>query len=387
MTSSKKRSKKNEEITIGRKYKFRSKVLKEERQYWVYLPASYNKNNTSRYPVLYLLDGTAHFHSVSGMVDFMSTGYNGNNQIPELIVVGIPNTDRTRDLTPTHSKIGLLGEEHAFLESSGGGDNFLRFINDELFPKIESKFRTLPYRLLVGHSFGGLIALYALINKNQMFNSYIAIDPSLFWDNELLSRIIKQKIGKLKKLRTSLYLSLANTPDLVKGSEKKFKAATRNFTELLKQAHSPKFRFKYEYFKDENHGSVPLISLYHGLLHTFDGFNKYKFENVSDIKSHFKRISKVLGINLKPGESQLNGLGYILLFQNNIKEALEVFKHYVASYPKSANAYDSLGEAYMTKGNKAQAIKNYKKSLRLDPENGNAKEMLKNLKNKGEINE
>ena len=333
MASSKKRSKKEEDISIGKKYSIRSKVLKEERQYWVYLPASYNNNNTSQYPVLYLLDGNVHFHSVSGMVDFMSTGYNGNNQIPELIVVGIPNTDRTRDLTPTHSKIGLAGEEHAFLESSGGGDNFLKFIKDELFPKIETNFRTLPYRILVGHSFGGLIALYALINKPQMFNSYIAIDPSLFWDNDLLSRMIKGKIGRIKKLRASVFLSLANTPDLVKGSEKKFKAATRKFTAVLKQAYSSKFRFAYKYYNNETHGSVPFLSLYHGLLHIFDGYNKYKFENVSDIKSHFKRISKALGINLTPSEGQLNGLGYMLLFQKNIKAALAAFEHYVASYP------------------------------------------------------
>ena len=379
MANSKKRSKKVEDINIGKKYRLRSKILKEERQYWVYLPASYKNNNTSRYPVLYLLDSNAHFHSVSGMINFMGTGFNGNNQIPELIVVGIPNTDRTRDLTPTHSKIGLMGEEQAFLESSGGGDKFLEFMSNELFTRIETNFRTLPYRILVGHSFGGLIALYTLIQKPKMFNSFITIDPSLFWDNELLSRIIKGKIGKIKKLRASVFLSLANTPDLVKGSEKKFKAATRKFIVSLKQARSSKFRFSHKYFKDEDHGSVPLISLYHGLLHTFNGYKKYNFKNITELKSHFKKFSKDLGITLKPSEGQLNSLGYMLLFKNEIKGALGAFKHYVDSYPKSANAYDSLGEAYMIKGDKAQAIKNYKKSLKLDPNNNNAKEMLKNL--------
>ena len=274
---------------------------------------------------------------------------------------------------------GLDGEELAFLETSGGGDNFLKFINAELFPKIETRFRTLPYRILVGHSFGGLLALHALISKREMFNAYIAIDPSLFWDNEILSRAIKKKIGSIKRSRSSVFISLANTPDLFLGDSKKFKAATRKFTTLLKQARSSKFRFGYKYYNNETHGSVPFISLYHGLLHTFDGFNRHMYKSVSELNSHFKKISKTLGIDLVPDEGRLNNLGYLLLFQKNIKGALEAFKHFVASYPKSANAYDSLGEAYMVKGDKTQAIKNYKKSLKLDPKNMNAKEMLKRL--------
>ena len=379
MATSRKNKKKIQDIVIGKKYTLRSKTLKEERAYWMYLPASYKNNTSTRYPVLYLLDGEHHFHSVSGMIDFMSTGYNGNHQIPELIVVGIPNTDRTRDLTPTHNMIGITGEEESFLETSGGGDNFLKFINDELFPKIESKFRTLPYRILVGHSFGGLLALHTLINKKEMFNAYISIDPSLFWDNDILTRNLKKKVGSIKRSRTSAFISLANTPDIIPGASKKFKAATRKFTTLLQQARSSSFRFGYKYYDDETHGSVPFISLYHGLLHTFDGFNRYIFNSISEINSHFKKISKTLGIDLVPDEGRLNNLGYVLLFQNDIKGALGVFKHYVASYPKSANAYDSLGEAYMIKGDKAQAIKNYKKSLKLDPKNTNAKEMLKRL--------
>ncbi len=120
-------------ITIGESFSLASQILGEERAYWVYLPASYNDSTYApqRYPVLYLLDGDAHFHSASGVVQFMSTG--GNIQTPELIIVAIPNTNRTRDLTPTHTKVGFGGEESAFLEVSGGGDRFLQFVRDELF--------------------------------------------------------------------------------------------------------------------------------------------------------------------------------------------------------------------------------------------------------------
>src|SRR6266550_9484193 len=96
---------KSGDIKIGETFNLRSKILNEERPYWVYLPASYNDSTYMRYPVLYVLDGGAHFQSASGVVQFMSSGINQNNQIPELIIVAILNTDRTRDFTSTHSKI------------------------------------------------------------------------------------------------------------------------------------------------------------------------------------------------------------------------------------------------------------------------------------------
>src|SRR5215212_9137226 len=117
---------KGRDIKIGEAFTLRSKILNEERPYWVYLPSSYHDKMYAprRYPVLYLLDGDLHFHSASGVVQFMSSGVNGNNQIPELIVVAIPNTDRTRDLTPTRSKVGYDGKEDPSQETSGGGAAF-----------------------------------------------------------------------------------------------------------------------------------------------------------------------------------------------------------------------------------------------------------------------
>ena len=133
-------------ISIGKRMTLRSEVLQEERSYWVYVPASYDDSAypLQRYPVLYLLDGDAHFHSASGIVQFMSAGTNGNIQIPELIIVAIPNTNRTRDLTPSHATTWLDGNYAPYLEASGGGEKFLRFLQEELFAHIESRYRTPP---------------------------------------------------------------------------------------------------------------------------------------------------------------------------------------------------------------------------------------------------
>ena len=384
MTS--KGKKKVQDIHIGKKYSMRSNVLKEERPYWVYLPGSYDESNKQqKYPVLYLLDGDAHFPSASGVVQFMSSGINGNCQIPEMIVVAIPNTDRTRDLSPTHSDIGYTGQKEAFLKSSGGGDAFLKFIREELFPQIDSKFHTQHLRVLVGHSFGGLLAIHALLAEPEMFYGYIAIDPSLWWDNELLIQNAEKKIKAIRKLRKSLYISSANTPKILNSNRMKMRRSIRKFVKTLEPAQTENFRLGVQFFNAEDHGSVPLLSLYHGLLFVFEGFKRVGIESLPAMKTRFRRLSKRWGADVLPGEGYVNTLGYMALYRMKyVKRAIAFFEYNISSFPRSANAYDSLAEAYRVKGDKEQAIKYYKKSLELDPNNQNAARFLRELTEKKE---
>ena len=374
-------------VTIGQKFTIASETLGEDRPYWVYLPVSYDSNSSAslHYPVMYLLDGDAHFPSASGVVQFMSSGINGNVQIPELIVVAIPNTNRTRDLTPSHTTIGSDGEETDFLQESGGGDAFLKFVRDELFPKIDSDYRTTPHRTLVGHSFGGLLALHALLDAPGMFQAYIAIDPSLWWDDKLLVRQA-EKIGADDERTGSVYISLANNSDIETGEPSLMEEAGREFGRTLAGAQYSSIRSKLQYFEAEDHGSVPLLSLYYGLLSTFEG---YKFRigdfiakpSIASVIAHFKGVSERLGVDPEPPESSVNQLGYLLLYTiENLDMAVEMFQLNVANYPASSNVYDSLGEAYMVRGDNKLAIDNYEESLVLDPDNENAKQQLEALK-------
>jgi predicted alpha/beta superfamily hydrolase len=188
---------------------FHSKILGEDRRIYIQMPAKMKRYE--KYPVLYLLDGEAHTQMAGGQVQYLSEAY---KIIPSLIIVGIENTDRTRDLTPTHSIIGPDGKpdtsSNAFGKSSGGGENFLQFIKQELMPYIEGNYPTAPYKILSGHSLGGLMALYSLVHHPEFFNAYIAISPSLQWDNEVMLRQVAEKLDPKKISSIILFFSDAN---------------------------------------------------------------------------------------------------------------------------------------------------------------------------------
>jgi predicted alpha/beta superfamily hydrolase len=374
----------DEPISIGKRLTMRSEILQEERPYWVYLPASYADDAypLQRYPVLYLLDGDAHFHSASGVVQFMGSGLNGNLQIPELIIVAIPNTNRTRDLTPTHATTALDGSNVSFLEVSGGGEKFLRFLQEELFAQIESTYRTLPYRVLVGHSLGGLFSLYALLEAPSAFQAHIAIDPSLWWDERLLVRRVESEIGD-RELSGSAYISLANNPDVGLGDPQLMMQAGRDFAAALQSVSSAEFRSELSYFEGEDHGSVPLLSLYHGLLFTFDGYKlptELVIGNPSGIRAHFDRISARLGVRLLPPGQAINDMGFALLYQlQDVDKAIELFEMNVENFPASYRAHSSLAEAYLMKGERALAIERFETAVELNPQDRNASERLREL--------
>jgi len=203
---------KDNKVTIGTIDSVQSKILNEQRKIWVYVPNAGQLDSKQRFPVVYLLDGDAHFYSVVGMIQQLSQ-VNGNTVCPEMIVVGIPNTDRTRDLTPTHIDAEPPMMDSASAKTSGGGEQFVSFIEKELMPHIDSLYPTEPYKMLIGHSFGGLTAINIAMNHTKLFNSYIAIDPSMWWDKMNFLKATKKALEEKKFAGTTLYLGIANTMD------------------------------------------------------------------------------------------------------------------------------------------------------------------------------
>ena len=244
----------NNDIMIGSKFNIYSSILDEDRTCLISLPDSYNDSEEKKtYPILILLDGYAHFKSTAGIVHFMGSDRNRNHLMPETIIVAIENVDRERDFTVTKIKTKRPN-------TMGGGRNFLDFIEKELIPYIDEKYRTEPYRVLVGHSLGGLLTINSYLDENSLFNAYISIDPSIWWDEKMMI----EKVDSIRpsSLRKKLYLATANQGEASYERNKKRHDALYT---LLHKKTEENINVKIEYFENENHRSVPLIALYKGL--------------------------------------------------------------------------------------------------------------------------
>lgn len=336
----------------------KSQVLGEERTVLVRTPAGYARG-TERFPVLYMTDGDGHIQHTSGTVSFLAR----NARMPEMIVVGITNTDRTRDLTPTHVA-QAPDNPNARFPTSGGADKFIKFIETELIPLVESKYRTQPYRALAGHSLGGLFAVHTMLTRPELFNSYIAVSPSLQWDNFVLIDRAKAFFKARKELNRTLFTSLGNEPGDIGDAFKLFR-------EVLQKQEATGFVWEAAQYEDEDHGSVVLRSHYAGLRKAFDGWQFPRDPStgavaggLKGIEDHFGKLSARLGYAVLAPEALMNQIGYQLLGQGqgDTEGAIAAFKLNVERYPGSANVYDSLGEAYERAGQLELARTNYEKA-------------------------
>lgn len=361
--------------SIGNTYKIHSKILKEDRNYIVELPSSY-KTSKQQYPILVLLDGEVSYHSHSGILNHMTEG----RQIPEMIIVAITNIDRVRDYTPTKYLTNLNGssaiDNH---KTSGGSEQFLQFIEQELLPKIEKTYRTTSFKTLVGISHGGLLVGSAFLSKDTSFNAFVSMDPSFWWDNQyLIKQLEKTDLNQIKNKR--IYVSTADKFENFDRVPHVFKANINShelFNTTLKNKGFSPDKVSLEYFKEENHWTVALMSLYHGMQFIYKGLKMKNAESrtLEEIITYYK--TNYNGGFLPP-ENEINTIGYYHL-NNDVKKAYQFFKLNVENYPTSSNAFDSLGEVYMLLGDKQNAINSYKKSFELDAGNENAKKMINKL--------
>jgi predicted alpha/beta superfamily hydrolase len=343
--------------------KLNSSVLGEERVILVRTPVGYETNKES-YPVLYMTDGDAHIGHTSATIEFLTR----NGRMPDLIVVGITNTDRTRDLTPVKATQKNANGELQF-PTSGGADKFLKFIETELIPRIESSYRVKPYRILAGHSLGGLFAIHALISRPNVFNSYVAVSPSLQWENAEALKRAEQFFKTQKELNSTLFVSLGNEGGPIGESFDKFK-------ELLGTVQIKDFAWQAEKMTDEDHGSVVLRSHYFGLRKVYDGWLMPRDPNtgavVGGLKAadeHYAKLSHRFGYSIQTPEVLINLIGYQELGAGEAEKAIATFKINVERYPGSANVYDSLAEAYERNGKIELAQPLYEKAQALGKQN------------------
>ncbi len=380
-----------ENIVIGKIDSVQSNILGEKRKIWVHVPDG-AANSKERFPVVYLLDGDGHFSSVVGMIQQLST-INGNTMCPKMIVVGIPNTDRTRDLTPTHIDADPPFMDSTFSKTSGGGENFIAFMEKELIPHIDAKYPTATYKMLLGHSFGGLAVMQTFVHHNDLFNSYICIDPSMWWDKEKLLKETQKVLAEKKFDGKSFYLGIANTLEEgmdIKKVEKDTSIDSKHIRSILtlKAAFERNklngLNYRGKYYPDDTHGSVPLIAEYDALRFFFDFFPlKFTMMDFTDstgaladkYQNHFAHLSEKMGYQIKPDEGEINYLGYDFLGRKMYKTAERLFKLNVENYPESYNVYDSYGDYFIAVKDKKNAILQFKKALSIKENEGSRKKL------------
>ena len=209
---------------------------------------------------------------------------------------------------------------------------------------------------------GGLVTVYDLLSTPSIFNAHIAMDPSLWWDNKLM-HIKAQKLAS-GLLRSPFYLSTYGKAQR--------KEESREFVAMLAKKNPSPFRSKFQVFESEGHGSLPIVSLYNGLVFIFDGYRPTTLDSFindpSSISKHYSIFSQTLGIEFLPPEDLIHLLCSAAVKENPAK-AVDCFQVNVSNYPKSYNAHNALANAYASKGMKQDAIRSYQRSLEIKPNN------------------
>lgn len=472
-----------ENVVIGKYHVINSEILGEERRILVHLPLGYEDTDLS-YPVVYHLYGDfvmIYFADAASVIERLHNA----SKMPQVILIGVDNTDRYRDLRPVKRD-----------GSPGGADNFIQYFKDELIPYVNENYRTEDYNILVGPQAGACFGLYVLMEHTDLFDAFIlenSFDNPPAVDEYLITKA-KSFFSPDKSVNKFLFIKLKKeSSNLQTALEQK---------DIIELNMPEGFRFVFK-LNDSEDDLIPTNDIKYGLNELFSEYElPLSFENLEDIKKHYQELSEKLGftvnvsdrilthvgdklkrkekieearrifeyilelypksldglfqvaemnmsegrykeareyyaefLKIRPHETFIqfrlksvekiinesaayeieqailseglkNGreiyqllkkdsqnpkyfnenefiqLGYRFLNTNKISEAVEIFKMSVELFPGPFNTWDSLAEAYMKKGNKALAIKNYEKSLELNPKNDNAKKMLELLRRK-----
>lgn len=237
-----------------------SDILGENRSCLISLPDGYfdESKKEVNYPLIIVLDGNVFFETTTGVVQFMSSDTNRNHLMPVSIIVAIENVDRERDFTVTKLKTKRAN-------TMGGGKKFLDFIQKELLPYLNKNYRISQSKTLIGHSLGGLLSLNAYMDGDSIFDAYIAIDPSIWWDEEM----IKNKVDSIPvtSLKKKLFIATANQGE---ANYERNKKRHDTFYSLIKERMEGDNTVSIQYYENENHRSVPLKAIYDGLKHLND---------------------------------------------------------------------------------------------------------------------
>jgi enterochelin esterase-like enzyme len=340
-------------VTLGQKLSFQSRVMGEERSLLVATPTGYESSGVPC-PVLYVLDAETQFlHSVASADVLARQG-----EIPPLIVVGVNNVERRRDFTAVRRDDS---------RPAGGASRFVRFLAEEVVPLVERSYRTEPHRTVVGHSLGGLLAVWSTVERPELFRGLVLVSPAITNDErelpegvEPVSRRLAAVLAGQRDRPRAVALSISGDED------PRWREDLAPLRAAL--ATSPALDLSFTELPDESHGTTVVPSTFAGLKAVFRGWrgpDLAEAGSLAAVRDHYRALSTRLSFAVEPTEGILNRLGYQLLEAGDGAGAVAAFEANVALRPRSANVHDSLGEALERQGKLPGALASYREACRL----------------------
>jgi len=338
------------ELTIGTKYYIKSKILNEDRPVVIALPKDYATSG-AHYPVLYLTDGLQNIWHVMGTTEVLAR----TGSIPPLIIVGIESTNRLRDFTFSISKNN---------PGSGGGKKFLEFIEKELIPYVNTNYRSASFKVLEGHSLGGLFAATTLIEKPDLFDAFIIMSPAMWWNGEELTQKAKSFFKQNHDLNKALFFGIGTYES---GTDYGMRKELKNFVNVISDNKPDELRFEHKEIEKEGHMSSTLLSNYYGLKYVFSDitFPDDIYENYSDKKflNHENFIMYKYGKSAKQAAEAYVGLALSLREKEKYQEAITVLERSVEAYPFDVGLMNLLANTLELNKKIEEAILVYKQAI------------------------
>jgi len=308
-------------------------------------------------PTLYVLDGDYHLEHILSTTRFMAD----RDFIPHTIVVAVTNPDRDRFLTPTPVER---------IENSGSADRFLRFLEQELIPHVDARYSTNGYRILAGHSYGGLFVTNALAMSPDLFGGYIAVSPSVHWDGGyVIDRLAEQSFGEDANPRL-FYFTMGTL------ERDEMTNATSALAETLSSMNTDHLTWHYDLMEGADHDSTQLLSFYNGLAFIFSGW-LFDFEGpaeqwtLENLESDAAAFTARTGYPNTISDWSLMGVGRAALRRDYFDAALEVFDRAVELYPANPNFAYWRGQTQWQLGDLAAARENLQRAISIADEFGN----------------
>ncbi len=247
-------------FVLGYINEIQSKELSEKRVLNIYLPEGYKQEDSVKYPVIYLLDGSADedFIHVTGLIQF--NNFSWINRVPKSIVVGIANVDRRRDFTfPSGIK-----EEQEWYKTAGKSAAFISFIEKELKPFIEKKYKANTESMLIGQSLGGLLATEILLKKPYLFNKYVIISPSLWWDDGSLLKYAPQTLSVHQK-QIGVYIGVGKEGLAPSTIPHVMEVDANLLVEKLRKLDNKNLQVHYDFLPAEDHATITHQAVFNAL--------------------------------------------------------------------------------------------------------------------------